>query len=255
MENIKTIKEIIDHLTEFVSIFNIEGLFIAGEYCRSVWLDDLDAAQNIDVVCAYGDEQASQLGTIFASELLKTTPLTSNNKTIINWKSLTINFQGNSIFNYMKNKEILNWMSLNNIDSFPLMNNVCGRDFTINSIVYSLNNKKFYDLFGRASKDIEKKMISSILPANLLVTYNPISILKAIRFSVKYDFFIEKDLHLESKNCISNLEKTYTKERITHEIIKIIHIDALKGLELVKKYELGRFLVDQDVEDILGIKR
>lgn len=244
--------EIFDLLQEFVSFYKIQGLFVAGGYCRSVFLKQPHTIENIDIICAY-DEQATQLGTIFASEILKCSPVCKDDICQIKWNGVNISFQGKSPFKYMQNQEITTWFQTNGIDNVPILNNLYGRDFTINALVYSLENESLYDPTDKATIDFHKNLIRSLLPPEMLIKYNPISILRALRLSVQYDFFIEKNFKMLIEDGIKNLESVFTLDRIVKEIVKILKVNPEKGLELIQKYKLDKFLIDQGVRDLLDL--
>jgi len=131
------------------------------------------------------------------------------------------------------------------------MHNVYGRDFTINALIYSLYDQNLYDPTDRAKKAFDEKEITSLLPAHLLVKYNPLAILRAIRFSIQYEFIINHDLRRAIKEYKHLLFNTYTKDRILKEIVKILHIDTDKAFEALKQYKLHELISTSEINDYL----
>ncbi len=251
------VSEAVAKLSYFAKLYGIESLFIVGGFCRELYYDKIWRVNDIDVASAYQGE-AVQLGNLFASEILNTTPEVykrSGAAAVIyesDAGSIKIEFQGHSTNQFMHNQEVRQWMHDNNIDDVPLMNNIYGRDFTINSMIFSLDNEQLYDPTELAIHDLEQKCIVSLLPADLLIKYNPIAILRAIRFALTYEFTIDSDLRTAMKNGIDILCKSMSQERILKEIVRILKIDATQGIEMIQKYNLGKFLLTPDIKDMLG---
>ena len=255
MDKSRVAEEIILKLMDFVKRYSLDSLFIVGGWCRSKIMNDPKDIKDIDVASAY-PRQGMTICGIFASEILKTTPefYHRTGTGSIVYEDLKIEFQNASTSSYMKNEEVRKWMRLHRIIDSPLMENIYGRDFTINSIIFSLKNGEFYDLTKKAIDDIERKTISSIIDAHLLVKYNPIVILRAIRFSVRYDFRIDSQLRKAMNQYYGLLNKTYSKERISREIEKILQTNSEKGLEKLKQYNLMSLIVPDQLRKYLKIK-
>ncbi len=253
------IQEAVSKLEHFSRLYGIQSIFIVGGYCRELYRDKIWQVKDIDVASAY-HEQAVQLGGLFASEALKTVPVfyARTGTAAVNYTSkygtIKIEFQGAGINSYMYNQEVRGWMQRQNIDDVPLMTNIYGRDFTINSLLYSLHNGHMYDPTERAIPDFERKVIKSLLPADLLIKYNPLAALRAIRFAIRYDFRIDGDLrHAIREAGIINLRKSLSEDRIIKEIVNILKTKAAKGFDLLKNLELDRILLHPDIKEYLEI--
>lgn len=251
--------EVIAKLRHFVKLYGIDSLFIAGGYCRALYMGKPWEIHDIDVASAF-HEQAVQLGGLFASEVLHSVPKTYKRSGALaveyssEFGSITVEFQGHSTNSYMHNQEVREWMHNNGIEDVPLMNNIYGRDFTMNSFIYSLEDDTLYDPTGKGEEDIKKKLISPLLPADLLVRYNPLSILRAIRFALTYKFYIGSDMRQAMKNGKELLTKTLSEERILKEIVRILKIDGPKALEMLKNFNLDGLLLHPDIKRYLDIK-
>ncbi len=116
------------------------------------------------------------------------------------------------------------------IDFAKLLNNnleddIKRRDFTINAIMFDINNEKFIDITG-GKKDFQEKIIRTYKISNL--SDDPLRILRAIRFQSKFGFRIDDEIInfiKENNSLILNV----APERV-HQ-------------ELMKTFE-GKFLVD-----------
>lgn len=112
------------------------------------------------------------------------------------------------------------------------------RDFTINTLAICINSKSFGKLIDLLNgyKDLKEKKIRVL--HNLSFIDDPTRILRAVRYSTKLNFKIEK----ETKNLIKNTIKTglFTdarNTRIKEELYYILEDKniAINGLKLLKK--------------------
>lgn len=90
------------------------------------------------------------------------------------------------------------------------------RDFTINAIMYDINNEKFVDITG-GKKDFEEKIIRTYKISNL--SDDPLRTLRAIRFQAKFGFRIDDEIVnfiKENNSLILNV----APERVHQELIK-----------------------------------
>lgn len=231
--------ELIKKLNNFVDKFKLEGVFLSGEYVRSLFTEE--DAKIIDVVCVQ-PEIVIQLGELFATEILHIQPQIQNDICIINVEDYKIIFQSRSLSNYMKNEDIIAWFQQNGIENSPINNNVYGRNFTINSLLYDFSTDKVYDLTQRAFNDIDKKIIASVLPPELLLKYDPMAALKSLRLALQYEFFVETQLKIHIHGVIDNLTHYVSRDKIQKEIAELIKMDGEKGLDLIEKYKLDKFI-------------
>lgn len=100
------------------------------------------------------------------------------------------------------------------------------RDFTINAMAISLNDKNYGDLidpFG-GLKDLKRKSIKTPLDPNITFSDDPLRMMRAIRFAAQLHFDIEPDTF---EGIITNAErlKIVSMERISTELNKIILAD------------------------------
>lgn len=251
------IKEAIAHLKHFCKLYGIESLFLVGGYCRALYFGDMSQVNDLDVASAF-HEQAVQLGGLFASEVIHTAPKVykRTGTAMVEYESesgsIKIEFQGDSSNAYMHNQEVKDWLHRNGISDIPLMNNIYGRDFTINSLIYSLDNDKVYDPSNKALRDLKRKLITPLLPPEMLIKYNPLAILRGMRFALTHDFYIEAHLRREMKKNIHRLAEEVTHERIVREMIRILNVDAPAAMEMFKNFGLQKILLDEEIREIVG---
>ncbi len=257
------IEEIIAKLKHFAQLYGINSIFVVGGYCREHYLGSTWKTNDIDVASAYQD-QALQLGGLFASEVLGVAPrfYERTGTAMIEYASdvgtIKIEFQSDSVNAYMHSEDVKEWMRQQGIDDVPLMNNIYGRDFTINSLIYSLHNGNMYDPTDLAVQDFQRRSINSLLPAEMLIKYNPLAALRAVRFAIQYNFRVDSTLRQAIKAAgVDNLRASLSEERIVQEIVKILKLKAEEGLKMLKNLELDRILLNPDVKRYLelGSKR
>lgn len=253
------VEEVIAKLRHFSQLYGINSIFIVGGYCREHYLGTIWKVNDIDVASAYSD-QSLQLGGLFASEVVKAPPTfyertgTAMLEYSSELGSIKIEFQGGSVNSYMYSTDVKEWMRQEGIDDVPLMNNIYGRDFTINSLIYSLDTGNMYDPTDMAVQDFQRRSIKPLLPADILIKYNPIAALRAVRFAIQYDFRIDPELRSIIKMAgVDNLKAALSEERIVREIVKILNIKPEEGLEMLKKLELDRILLHPDVKRYLEL--
>jgi tRNA nucleotidyltransferase/poly(A) polymerase len=255
-QRIAIVNEAVGKLSDFSRFFGINSLFIVGGYCRALFMNRLWEVQDIDVASAYED-QSVQMGGLFASEFIETPPelyhrtgtvavlFTSANG------SLRIEFQGQSTSSYMYNQDVRDWMHAKGVDDVPLMHNIYGRDFTINALVYDLDDEVMYDPTGLAERDLSDKMIQTILPPDMTIKNNPLVALRALRFKLRYGFVIDPDLKAVIPTAIEPLQKAVPHKRILKEIVKVLQEGGADALDLLKEYGMDYFLVDPLVRDLI----
>lgn len=93
------------------------------------------------------------------------------------------------------------------------------RDFTINAMAYN-ENEGLVDLFG-GKRDIENKIIKTVGNPYDRFNEDGLRMIRAIRFSSKLDFQIEKDTLLAIYNN-ATIIKNISLERITDEFNKVM---------------------------------
>lgn len=254
MSSIEQIQNIIAQLSNFSKTYDIDSLFVVGSYCRCSYMNDYRGLTSIDVVSSY-PSQTIPLGELFATEIMEQQPLilTDSGSVKIN-SDIPITFQSYSSSGWVDNQDIRTWMSVNNIDNVPLMHNIFGRDFTINSLVYSLSKDEFYDPTDRAVGDFENQIIATLLPSRLAIKNNPIIALRAIRYAVMYDFDISDNLKDSIQQSFGLVYETISKERIAEEIIRILKINGEEALKVLKSLNMDKLLLDEQVREFFRKK-
>ncbi|MCI8393880.1 MAG: hypothetical protein HFH86_00140 [Bacilli bacterium] len=117
-----------------------------------------------------------------------------------------------------------------------LLEDLKRRDFTINAICIDYKGNIKDPFHGQ--EDLKQKMIRSIQKEDILLTEDPLRILRAIRFASILDFEIEETLW-ESIQKNYKLCKTLSKEKIKKELDKmLLSPNFQKGFHLLAKANL-----------------
>ncbi|MCX6701887.1 MAG: HD domain-containing protein [Candidatus Zambryskibacteria bacterium] len=127
------------------------------------------------------------------------------------------------------------------------------RDFTINSLAYSVSQKTIIDLYD-GQKDTKNKLIRTVGKPIDRFTEDGLRILRAIRLSTELSFEIESDTEKAiSEN--SHLLKNISKERIRDEFTKIIMSEKpMDGLLAMKKLGILKYVIPE-LEKTFGVEQ
>lgn len=230
---------------------NLES-YVIGGFVRD-YLLQRDFKKDIDIVAiGSGIELALKV-----SELLPHKPKVQVFKNygtaMLRYKEIDIEFVG-------ARRESYNINSRNPIvENGTLEDDQNRRDFTINALAFSLNDKNYgelVDTFGGLS-DLENKIIKTPLSPDITYSDDPLRMLRGIRFATQLHFEIEA----ESLKAISrNNEriKIISGERIVDELNKILETQkpSIGFLHLYKTGLLDLILPEltalNNVEEIDG---
>jgi putative nucleotidyltransferase with HDIG domain len=146
------------------------------------------------------------------------------------------------------------------VESGSIEDDQLRRDFTINAMALSLDDKKFLSLidpFGGV-QDLQERIIRTPLSPDTTFDDDPLRMLRAIRFATQLNFKIEQETYQAIAPLAERL-KIISQERITSELQKIVasntpstgfkhlfntkllqhffpEMVALQGVEVIDKY-------------------
>jgi len=107
----------------------------------------------------------------------------------------------------------------------PLEKEMLRRDFTINTLLIDLRGK-IYDVTQKALKDMSKDTLKTPLTPLETILDDPIRILRALRFLIKYDMEMDKELEKTIRKEAFRL-RDMPKERILNELRELFLLDEL----------------------------
>ncbi|EFO61457.1 tRNA-nucleotidyltransferase, putative [Giardia lamblia P15] len=109
------------------------------------------------------------------------------------------------------------------------------RDFTVNALFYNINTREIEDFTGQGLADLKSRLIRTPLDCNITFYDDPLRILRAIRFSKRLGFELDKKMYraTESKELTARLQ-IVSRQRYNKELIEILSGEAalcgLRGL-------------------------
>lgn len=188
--------------------------YVVGGYVRDLILDR--PSKDIDIVCvgsglALAEEVANLLGTsdVATFKSFGTAMVRKDN-----WE---IEFVGARKESYRREsrKPI--------VEDGSLEDDQNRRDFTINAMALSLNQKDFGQLLDPFDgiKDLKRKTIRTPLEPGITFSDDPLRMMRAIRFASQLSFDIEHETFMAIEDHAERIE-IVSKERIIDELNKII---------------------------------
>ncbi|WP_288250394.1 CCA tRNA nucleotidyltransferase [uncultured Prochlorococcus sp.] len=222
---------IIDELETSIKFHNLnlvlgflpKGSYLVGGYIRDIILGREPEKLDVDIVVPLNAiEIGKKIADIIGSKFI-----------ILDEKREVVRI----ILNHI-NVDIANQVSS------TIEEDLCSRDFSINSIAFLFDKKFLFDPLN-GLKDLKISLLRTNSEENLL--NDPLRILRCFRFVSEFSFKIDHKLINFIKK---NKGKLYlvAKERINYEIQKIVHgANALDAVLLIKK--LNIFGIDNLSED------
>ena len=239
----RVLQDVIEKLSFISDKNNIENVYIVGGYPRSLIMENVkDDVNDIDVASAWPRE-AIKLGNLFSSEFINELPdIYNRTGTLkINYKDIDLEFQGvlDNIFDYEKEIQEL---SKNGISINSLNLNIYSRDFTLNTLIMNLHDYNVYDITGFGVRDIEDKIIRTPIDSDISIKYNTLNILRALRFSVRYNFNIDKKLLKSINEYKKYILKENSIQRVQIEILKMLKENKEDSINIIKEFGMENLI-------------
>ncbi|MFS7973897.1 putative CCA tRNA nucleotidyltransferase [Helianthus anomalus] len=118
------------------------------------------------------------------------------------------------------------------------------RDLTINSLFYNINTSSVEDFTGRGLSDLKSGKIVTPLPPKETFLDDPLRVLRAIRFSARFEFEMVEELKVAAadNDVKSAIADKISRERIGHEVdLMVSGNQPAKAMACIS--ELGLFWV------------
>jgi len=126
-----------------------------------------------------------------------------------------------------------------------LKDDVERRDFTVNSLLKDLSTGEIIDLTGMGKADIQSGIIRTPLNPDKIFTDDPLRMLRAIRFAVKYNWILPLFMMRGLKKNASQLPNI-SQERIRDELNKMLVTGhPSKAIKLMKVTGLLSFVIPE----------
>lgn len=120
------------------------------------------------------------------------------------------------------------------------------RDFTVNSLFYNLHTREVEDHTNQGLTHLlVDKIIQTPIDPNITFYDDPLRVLRAIRFAVRYDFQLHHDLMNAAKSepIRKALQQKVSRERVGKELEGMLtgkRANPYKALDLIAELDLSR---------------
>jgi poly(A) polymerase len=119
------------------------------------------------------------------------------------------------------------------------------RDLTINSLLKDLTSGEILDLTGKGMKDLQNKIIRTPLDPDIIFKEDPLRMLRAIRFTVKYNWKLPFSM-IKALKTNAKMLSTISSERIQDELNKILLTNNPdKGIKLLQMTGLNKYVAPE----------
>lgn len=131
------------------------------------------------------------------------------------------------------------------VSSGDLSDDVYRRDFTVNSLLKDLTTGEILDLTGMGKDDIKKGIVRTPLDVDIIFSDDPLRMLRAVRFAMKYNWKLPMFMIRGLKNNADKL-KNISSERIQSELDKMLMTDRPeRAIKLLKSVGLLHFVIPE----------
>ena len=135
-----------------------------------------------------------------------------------------------------------------------LKQDVDRRDFTVNSLLKDLTTGEIKDLTGQGKNDIKKGVVRTPLDPDVIFVEDPLRMLRAIRFTVKYGWDLPMFMIRSIKKNARKIN-SISKERIRDEIDKMLVTKRPKqAMRILKLTGLLQYIMPE-VQALVGVKQ
>jgi len=128
------------------------------------------------------------------------------------------------------------------------------RDFTVNSLMKDLSTGEIKDLTGMGKRDIEKGVVRTALDPDVIFKEDPLRMLRAVRFAIKYNWTLPLFMIRSLKKNASML-KNISSERIRDELDKmLVTASPDKAVRLLQITGLSKYIFPE-LDLLVGLKQ
>ena len=232
------IDKVISTTKDLCEKYGVPDVYLVGGYPRDMVMGNpASLVDDLDFSGAWPQESI-KIGGLLAEELgVYDVEFSHSTKTLyFYYNDIKVDFRGDySPF------EIRELMRENGIKTTPLNFDVYNRDFTINMLVYSLRDSKVYDITKMGIEDINNRIIRTFFDADYVCRENPMVILRAIKFRVRYGFDIDPALEAAMiENASFLFDGRYSDDRLLLARESIMAEGKEKAKELFKEYRVDK---------------
>jgi poly(A) polymerase len=247
--NICLYDKIFKILSEVVTKEKTEA-YVIGGYVRDCLLKREHADKDIDIVVVGSGINIARKVAKRLSPSLQVTVFKNFGTAMLKYDEYEIEFVG-------ARKESYNRDSRKpKVENGTLEDDQLRRDFTINALAISLNEKtygQFLDPFN-GTEDLKNKLIRTPREPDKTFSDDPLRMLRAIRFATQLHFLIDESTFSSIKRNADRI-KIVSEERIVTELNKIILCDHPSiGFDLLENSGLLAYIFPE-LDNLKGVEK
>ncbi len=203
-------------------------LYLVGGIVRDRFLED-GSVEDVDIVLE-GD--AGELASFLHERgVAETSPVTyprfGTAMVVVNGKQVELVGARKESYDRLSRKPVT--------EPGTLLDDIMRRDFTINTLLENLHTGETIDLSGMAMRDINDRIIRTPQEAHRTFDDDPLRMLRAIRFAVRFDFTIHQDTYNAIRELAPRLG-IISAERTREEFVKILMSRrCVQGMEMLRE--------------------
>ena len=114
--------------------------------------------------------------------------------------------------------------------------------------IKDLNDNNIYDVTGFAITDIRNGIIRTPLDSDVICQHNPLVMLRAIRFSLRYNFKIDRRLKSSIRKYKDKIKEEFSSERLQIEILKMLKTEYDGTIDMMKDFDMEDLLSNEDYD-------
>jgi tRNA nucleotidyltransferase/poly(A) polymerase len=225
---------------------------IVGGVCRDRLIGLVDEKSEIkDIDITTGNKDSLKLAVLLGQKLEGSRYATyDDGHASIDYLGIHLDFSSNFVISGVESEIVKAGKKPS-----PMLLELYSRDFTINTLLETLDFTAMYDLTSEGINDIKTKIIRCPINPEITIGVDPRRILRAIKFSLKFGFAIEDGLKtamLNNHSKITTLPPKFIQDKAT----EIVTLGGDKGIDMLIEYKLLPLIpLTKTLSDILIQKR
>lgn len=224
------LKELLFEINKLAKDLGINQPWICGGLPRDKYLGRASIINDIDITTGNKDVNLLARAVAHKFKNLNAKLIFKKDHYSVKIGKITLDFSSNFISPYINNANISN-----------LSKEMISRDFTINSLLMSIDLKKIYNPGKLSFKDLDNKIIDTCLSPEKTFSDSPNRAIRAIYLACKLNFNLSKRVeeYLKNNNKIFNL---ISKKYLIKKINECIKYNKKYFINLINKLNLNNIL-------------
>jgi tRNA nucleotidyltransferase/poly(A) polymerase len=237
------LKELFSIVEDVAKEKNLSTPYICGGVARDFYMRRLKKISDIDITT--GDKTVFKLAVHFYDKIRKKYKVDVKQSTdghiTIFFPNMKIDFSSNFIindFDFSKYKK----------NPTELDKEVYSRDFTCNSLLLDMQMKNIIDITNRGIKDIDNKIVSTILEPEITLMSNKNRVVRSIYVACNLGFDVDEKIINYVKNNPISFNKS-TKNVVLEKLHESFKKDERKAYDLITKMNLWNIIpIDEELK-------